>query len=149
VHPKVLRDFFSPLGDFPLESRYSLVTRPLLQFRKLKSEVLALTGKIEEGLAAFDDALAKAAVSGAKGSNAEIHRLRGDLTGRFPYPDPAKAEDLFQHRPGNRLRAGHTGELRAATSLAACGVSRAGGARRATCSCPSTVRSPRTSTPPT
>ena len=75
--------------------------------------------KIEEGLATLDDALAKAAASGERGWDAEIHRLRGELTGRLPYPDPAKAEDSFRtalaiaHEQGTR---GY--ELRAATSLA-------------------------------
>jgi integrase len=59
------------------------------------AEALALAGKIEEGLAALDDALAKAAVSGVRGWDAEIHRLRGELTGRLPYPDPVRAEDSF------------------------------------------------------
>ena len=54
-----------------------------------------------------------------RGWDAEIHRLRGELTGRLPYPDPAKAEDSFRtalaiaHEQGTR---GY--ELRAATSLA-------------------------------
>jgi hypothetical protein len=52
-----------------------------------------LPEKIEEGLAALDDALAKVAVSGEKGWGAEIHRLRGELTARLPHPDRAKSED--------------------------------------------------------
>ena len=75
----------------------------------LLAEALALAGKIEEGLAALDDALATAAVSGAKGWSAEIHRLRGELTGRLPYPDPAKAEEFVPHRLGDRPRARHAG----------------------------------------
>jgi predicted ATPase len=62
----------------------------------LLAEALALAGKIEEALAALDDALAKAAVSGVRQWNAEIHRLCGELTGRLPYPDPAKAEESFR-----------------------------------------------------
>jgi len=85
----------------------------------LLSEALALAGKIEEGLAALDDALAQAAVSGAKGWNAEIHRLRGELTGRLPHPDPAKAEDSFRTALAIAREQGTRGyELRAATSLA-------------------------------
>jgi predicted ATPase len=93
------------------------VSTPL--FLALLAEALALAGKIEEGLAALDDALAKAAVSGERGWDAEIHRLRGELAGRLPYPDPAKAEESFRtalaiaHEQGTR---GY--ELRAATSLA-------------------------------
>ena len=92
-------------------------TTPL--YRTLLAEALALAGKIEEGLATLDDALAQAAVSGAKGCDAEIHRLRGELTARLRYPDPAKAEESFRtalaiaHEQGTR---GY--ELRAAVSLA-------------------------------
>ena len=75
--------------------------------------------KIEEGLAALDDALATAAVSGEKGWNAEIHRLRGELTGRLLHPDPAKAEDSFRTALAIAPEQGTRGyELRAATSLA-------------------------------
>jgi predicted ATPase len=85
----------------------------------LLAEALALAGKIEEGLAALDEALAKAAVSGVRGWDAEIHRLRGELTGRLPYPDPAKAEDSFRIALAIAREQGTRGyELRAATSLA-------------------------------
>jgi class 3 adenylate cyclase/predicted ATPase len=81
-------------------------------------EALALAGKIEEGLAALDDASVTAAVSGETGWNAEIHRLRGELTGRLPYPDPAKAEDSFRTALAIAREQGTRGyELRAATSL--------------------------------
>ena len=63
--------------------------------------------------------MATAAVSGARGYNAEIHRLRGELTGRLPYPDPAKAEDSFRTALAIAREQGTRGyELRAATSLA-------------------------------
>jgi predicted ATPase len=85
----------------------------------LLAEALALAGKIEDGLAALDDALAKAAVSGQRGWDAEIHRLRGELTSRLPYPDPAKAEDSFRTALAIAREQGTGGyELRAATSLA-------------------------------
>ena len=75
--------------------------------------------KIEEGLATLDEALAKAAVSGGRGSDAEIHRLRGELTARLPYPDPAKAEESFRTALAIAREQGARGyELRAATSLA-------------------------------
>jgi predicted ATPase len=91
--------------------------RPL--FLALLAEALAFAGKIEEGLAALDDALAKADVLGERGSDAEIHRLRGDLTNRLPHPDPAKAEDSFRTALAIAREQGTRGyELRAATSLA-------------------------------
>jgi predicted ATPase len=88
-------------------------------FLTLLAEALALAGKIEEALATLDDALAKAAASGEKGDSAEIHRLRGELTARLPYPDPAKAEDSFHTALAIAREQGTRGyELRAATSLA-------------------------------
>jgi predicted ATPase len=85
----------------------------------LLAEALALAGKIEEALAALDDALAKAAVSGERGWDAEIHRLRGELTGRLPHPDPAKAEDSFRTALAIAREQGTRGyEMRAATNLA-------------------------------
>jgi predicted ATPase/class 3 adenylate cyclase/energy-coupling factor transporter ATP-binding protein EcfA2 len=85
----------------------------------LLAEALALAEKIEEGLATLDEALATAAVSGERGWHAEIHRLRGDLTGRLPYPDPAKAEESFRTALAIAREQGTRGyELRAATSLA-------------------------------
>jgi class 3 adenylate cyclase/predicted ATPase len=86
----------------------------------LLAEALAFAGKIEEGLAAVDAASAKAAVSGERGWEAEIHRLRGgELTGRLPYPDPAKAEESFRTALAIAREQGTRGyELRAATSLA-------------------------------
>src|SRR5262249_47179866 len=82
-------------------------------------EALALAGEIEEALAALDDALAKAAVSGVRGWDAEIHRLCGELTGRLAHPDPAKAEDSFRTALVIAREQGTRGyELRAAASLA-------------------------------
>jgi predicted ATPase len=85
----------------------------------LLAEALALAGKMEEGLAALDDALATAAVSGERGWSAEIHRLCGELTGRLPHPDQAKAEVSFRTAIAIAREQGTRGyELRAATSLA-------------------------------
>jgi predicted ATPase len=51
--------------------------------------------------------------------DAEIHRLRGELTGRLPHPDPAKAEDSFRTALAIAREQGTRGyELRAAASLA-------------------------------
>jgi predicted ATPase len=104
-------------GMAAAEATGARVVTPL--FLTLLAEALAFAGKIEEGLAALDDALAKAAVSGATIWDAEIHRLRGELTGRLPYPDPAKAEDSFRTALAIAREQGTRGyELRAATSLA-------------------------------
>jgi predicted ATPase/chloramphenicol 3-O-phosphotransferase len=95
-------------------------TRLLIPFHlALLAEALALAGKIKEGLATLDDALTKAAASGERGWDAELHRLRGELTARLPHPDPAKAEDSFRTALAIAREQGTRGyELRAATSLA-------------------------------
>jgi len=99
------------------EATGTRVRAPL--FLTLLAEALALAGKVEEGLATLDEALAKAVASGERGWDAEIHRLRGELTGRLPYPDPAKAEDSFRTALAIAREQGTRGyELRAATSLA-------------------------------
>ena len=57
--------------------------------------------------------------SGERGWDAKIHRLRGELSGRLPYPDPAKAEDSFRTALAIAREQGTRGyELRAATSFA-------------------------------
>jgi len=97
------------------EATGARITTP--SFLSLHAEALALAGKIEEGLATLDAAFA--AVLGVRGWDAEIHRLRGELTGRLPYPDPAKAEDSFRTALAIAREQGTRGyELRAATSLA-------------------------------
>ena len=54
-----------------------------------------------------------------RGWDAEIHRLRGELTGRLPYSDPAEAEDSFRTALAIAREQGTRGyELRAAVSLA-------------------------------
>jgi predicted ATPase len=93
------------------------LSKPL--FLTLLAEALALAGKIEAALAALDDALATAAASGTRGWDAEIHRLRGELTARLPYLNPAKAEDSLRTALAIAREQGARGyELRAATSLA-------------------------------
>src|SRR5271156_2298491 len=116
----------------------------------LLAEALALAGKIDEALAALDDALAKAAVSGERGWDAEIHRLCGELTGRLPYPDPPRPR-IHSAQPWRSPESKARGVTNCAPPRAspAYGASRAAGLRRATSSRPSTARSPKASTPPT
>ena len=65
------------------------------------------------------EALALAKASGARGNDAELHRLRGELLGRLPSPDWREVEAVLphgsHHRPGAEAS---SGELRAAASLA-------------------------------
>jgi predicted ATPase len=104
-------------GMAATEATGTRVNTPL--FPALLAEALAFAGRIEEGLAALDDALARAAVSGVRSWDGEIHRLCGELTGRLPYPDPAKAEHSFHSALAIAREQGTRGyELRAATSLA-------------------------------
>jgi predicted ATPase len=99
------------------EATGTRLSKPL--FLTLLAEALAVAGKIEEALAALDDALAKAAASYVRGWDAEIHRLRGELTARLPYPDSAKAEDSLRTALAIAREQGTRGyELRAAVSFA-------------------------------
>jgi predicted ATPase len=85
----------------------------------LFAEALALAGEIDEGLAILDQALANSAASGQKGTDAELHRLRGELTRQLPRPDPAQAEASFRTALAIAREQGTRGyELRAAISLA-------------------------------
>ena len=91
--------------------------RPI--FLGLLAEALALTGKIEEGLAVIAEALAKAEASGARGNDAELHRLRGDLLHRLPSPDRTEIEASYRTALRIARGQGTRGfELRAAVSLA-------------------------------
>jgi class 3 adenylate cyclase/predicted ATPase len=85
----------------------------------LLAEALALTGEVEEGLAVLAEALAVAEASGARGNNAELHRLRGDLLGRLPSPDWTEVETAYRRALAVAREQGTRGfELRAAVSLA-------------------------------
>jgi predicted ATPase len=78
----------------PRSQQRTRISTPL--FLILLAEALAVAGEIEEALAALDNALATAAVSGAKGWSAEIHRSCGELTSQLPCPDLAKTEESFR-----------------------------------------------------
>jgi class 3 adenylate cyclase/predicted ATPase len=83
------------------------------------AETLALSGKIEEGLAVLAEALAMAEACGARGNDAELHRLRGDLLHRLPSPDRTEIEASYRKALSiAREHATRGFELRAAVSLA-------------------------------
>ena len=85
----------------------------------LVAEALAFAGEVEDGLAEFDQALARSTASGEKWMDAELHRLRGELMCRLPRPDPDGAERCFAVALSIAREQGTKGfELRAATSLA-------------------------------
>src|SRR6202007_362087 len=62
------------------EATGARLSTPLLL--TLLAEALAFAGKIEEGLAALDDALATAAACGERGWDGGIYRLGGEITRR-------------------------------------------------------------------
>jgi predicted ATPase len=88
-------------------------------FHGLLAEALALTGAIDEGLSLLAEALATAEASGARGADAELYRLRGDLLRRLPSPQWTAVEDYFRGALTVAHEQGTVGfELRAAVSLA-------------------------------
>jgi len=85
----------------------------------LLAEALGLAGDIEAGLVVLAEALASAEASGARGNDAELHRLRGNLLGRVPSPDWAEVEVCFRKALVVAREQSTRGfELRAAVSLA-------------------------------
>jgi predicted ATPase len=101
-------------------------------FHGLLAEALALTGAIEEGLTVLADALVAAKVSGARGADAELHRLQSDLLRRLPSPERTEIEDRLHRALAIAREQGTRGfELRAAVGLAQlrCDQGRQGEAR--------------------
>jgi class 3 adenylate cyclase/tetratricopeptide (TPR) repeat protein len=85
----------------------------------LLAEALALTGAIDDGLTVLAEALATAEESGARGADAELHRLRGELLRRLPSPDSMEVEACFRTALAVAREQGtHGYELRAGVSLA-------------------------------
>jgi predicted ATPase len=88
-------------------------------FHGLLAEAISLTGAIDEGLSILTEALATAEVSGARGADAELYRLRGDLLRRLPCPDWTEVEGCFRTALAVARHQGTRGlELRAAVSIA-------------------------------
>jgi adenylate cyclase len=85
----------------------------------LLADALALTGAVDDGLKVLANALAAAEASGARGADAELHRLRGDLLRRSPSPERADVEGSFRRALAVAREQGSRGfELRAVVSLA-------------------------------
>ena len=88
-------------------------------FLGLLADALALTGAIDEGLKVLAEALGVAEASGARGADAELHRLRGDLLRRLPSAEFTEVEACFRRALAVAREQGSRGfELRAAVSLA-------------------------------
>ena len=88
-------------------------------FHGLLAEALALTGAIEEGRIVLAEALATAEASGARGADAELYRLRGELLRLSPSPKWTEVEGYFRRALAVAHEQGTRGfELRAAVSLA-------------------------------
>jgi DNA-binding SARP family transcriptional activator/predicted ATPase len=81
------------------------------------AEAQAKAGELEEGLATLDEALSLVEQTDERSSEAEIHRLRGELLEM--QGDVASAEASFQHAiEVARRQQAKSWELRAATNLA-------------------------------
>jgi predicted ATPase len=88
-------------------------------FLGLLAEAFALAGEIADGLVVLSEAFATADASGQKGTDAELHRLRGDLLHRLPSPDCTQVEISYRTALSIAREQGTRGfELRAAVSLA-------------------------------
>jgi len=104
-------------GLAAIEATGSCLQRPI--YLGLLAEALALAGEVEEGLAVLAEALATAEASGARGNDAELHRLRGDLLRRLPSSDWTEVEACFRKALAIAREQGTRGfELRAAVNLA-------------------------------
>jgi len=85
----------------------------------LLAEALGLAGEVEKGLEVVAEALSAAKNSGARGNDAELHRLRAHLLGRLPSPDRTEMEASCRLALAAAREQGTRGfELRAAVSLA-------------------------------
>jgi class 3 adenylate cyclase/predicted ATPase len=83
------------------------------------AEALGLAGEAKKGLEVIVEALASAKNSGARGNDAELHRLRGNLLARLPSSDRTEMEASCRLALAVAREQGARGfELRAAVSLA-------------------------------
>src|SRR5215218_9428360 len=65
-------------------------------FLGLLAEACALCGDVDRGLGALDEALAAVERTGERWSEAELHRLRGQLLAALPDGRPDEASAAFE-----------------------------------------------------
>jgi predicted ATPase len=88
-------------------------------FHGLLAEAIALTGALDEGLGVLAETLATAEEIGARGADAELYRLRGELLQRSRSPEWTEVEGYFRRAHAVAHEQGTRGfELRAAVSHA-------------------------------
>jgi predicted ATPase len=88
-------------------------------FLGLLAEACALSGDVQRGLGALDEALAVVERIGERWPEAELHRLRGQLLAAQPDGRPDEASAAFERAIEiARRQSAKSWELRAATSLA-------------------------------
>ena len=88
-------------------------------FLGLLAEAVAIAGEIKKGLVVLAEAFAVAEAFGQKGTDAELHRLHGDLLRRLPDPEWTEVEISYRTALAVAGEQGTRGfELRAAVSLA-------------------------------
>ena len=93
------------------------IARPC--FLLLLAEAHAAAGQAEAGLGALAEALALVERTDERYQEAEIHRLRGELSWQRSVADTPEAEEAFQRALAvARRQEARSSELRAATSLA-------------------------------
>ena len=116
----------------------------------LLAEAAGHVGQVEEGLCLLAEVLTALEANGQSDLLAEAYRLQGALLLRRAVSDAAQAEACFQQALTiARRQQAKSWELRAATSLAAYGSSRASGLRPASSWRRSMAGSPRVLTRPT
>jgi len=85
----------------------------------LIAEAYGRHGQAEQGLRVLADALALVDTTEERWSEAELHRLQGELCLHHPLPDPQQAETCFHQALAiARRQQAKSWELRAALSLA-------------------------------
>lgn len=88
-------------------------------FLGLLAEACALSGDMQRGLGALDEALAVAEGTGERWPEAELYRLRGQLLAALPDGRPDEVSAAFEHAIEiARRQSAKSWELRAATGLA-------------------------------